>query len=187
MLYRDTVVIAELLQHVQPFLLADGQWQCSVGVQSTLCSVTAAAAGTGLKPPGLLSWRTCLWKCILDPRAEPLNNNRAGRGGSGCWGWICTGSGKVNYSSRGPWHLRAAQRRGCKWMCSWSRCGLAHPVSGIAVTMTQVNEGFLVKRGKAQQGQNQKWLHQATAQYCTPALLPCRTVQSWTKGTQWVF
>lgn len=58
MLYRDTVVITELLQHVQPFLLADGQWQCSVGVQSTLCSVTAAAAGTGLKPPGLLSWRT---------------------------------------------------------------------------------------------------------------------------------
>lgn len=115
----------------------------------------------------------------MDPRAGPLNNSRAARG----WvrmlmlewlRWICTGCVKVNYSSRGPWHLRPSRKRCCREMCSWSRCGLAHPLNGIAIKMTQVNE-VLMKWGKAQQGQNQQWLYQATAQHHTAALLPWRT------------
>lgn len=80
--------------------------------------------------------------------------------------WHCKGE----FQLQGP-----SGKRCCLEMCLWSRWGLAHPVSGISIKITQVNEGvFLIKWGKAQQGQNQKWLYQATAQHHTPALLPWR-------------
>lgn len=122
--------------------------------------------------------RTCLAECImqglLDPGAPGPRVWATEQQSSQGWlrmlrlkwlQWICTGSGKVNYSSRHFWHLRPSGER----VCSCSRCGFAHPVSGIAVKMTQVNEGYFGE--KSQSTARSGFIRQGpstTQQHCCP-------------------
>lgn len=167
--------------------------QCSVGV--------AAAAGTGstgVKPPGLLScgwmvllrWRTCLGKCIIqglmEPGAGPLNSSGAAQDAEAevvpvglHWQW----EGELQLQAPlAPQAIRGEDVlllqvwicTPCQWYCNKNDPG---------------NEGFLLKRAKAQQevasSGNSPAPHSSTA-----ALEDCRdrwSPKSWTKGTEWMF